>query len=289
MAEERISPIPGVEIWRNPKNRFVVFQLHYLADPKKRVEGYIETIRNAMPRAQFQQEYELQWDSFAGLPVYADFDRKRHGALKEPEPWAGLPLLRGWDFGLTPACVICQMQEETLVVLREFTAMNMGAERFSDYVLGQCAQLWPTWNVPGKHWFDFIDPAGEFRKDTDEGTCALVLDSKGLRPIAGPVAFEARKKAVEAFLIKRTKTGEGFQLWEAGCPVLFRGFTGGYRYPEKAKDVEPNKLRPIKDEHSHPHDALQYVAACVRRGGLMGGLSEVKSLSYGGKGSGYGY
>src|SRR3972149_2351277 len=93
-------PIPGVDILRNPKNKFVVFQLHFRANPAKRAPTYLESIKNAMPLAQFRQEYDLVWDSFAGLPVYGDFDEKRHVPQICPEPWSGLPLLRAWDFGL---------------------------------------------------------------------------------------------------------------------------------------------------------------------------------------------
>ena len=47
--------------------------------------------------------------------------------------------------------------------------------------------------------------------------------------------------------------------------MLVRGFKGGYMYPDKAGEVEPMKLRPIKNEFSHPHDALQYVAGAVKK------------------------
>lgn len=257
------SPIEGVEIWRNPKNKFVIFQLHYTANPKKRDPAYIEAIRSKMPHAQFMMEYEDSWDSYSGLPVYQDFDKKRHVTKEKPQPEIGLPLLRGWDFGLTPACVIAQLQGDTLVVIKEFVELNMGVDKFSDMVLHQCRTLWPEWGDLKRNWRDFIDPSGEFRKDTDEGSCALVLDSKGLTCFPGPVAFTERKKAVEQFLVRQTKSGPAFQIDQNECPTLVRGFIGGYRYPEKSAEVEPNKIRPLKDEHSHPHDALQYIASRI--------------------------
>lgn len=258
------SPIPGIEVWKNIRNKFVVFQAHYSANPDKRSDEYKDNIRSSMPRAQYMQEYELQWDSFAGMPVYPDFDPKRHKAVSGSlAPVNGLPLLRGWDFGLTPACLIAQLQGDQLVVLREFVAENMGIERFSDRVLRECAVLYPEWADRRKNWRDYIDPAGEFRKDTDEGTCAKVLDSKGLYPIPGPVAWEGRRKSVEHFLFRQTKEGPCFLIDAALCPITYKGFVGGYRYPEKSAEIQPNKLRPIKDEHSHPHDALQYIASGI--------------------------
>lgn len=255
--------VEGIETWRNAKNKFFVFQIHYTANPAKRSADFKETIHSSMPRAQALQEYELHWDSFAGLPVFQDFDKSLHYASPPAKPEAGLPLLRGWDFGLTPACVIAQLQGEVLVVLKEFTEVNMGAERFSEKVLKQCRNLYPNWPDQREHWRDFIDPSGEFRKDTDEGTCAKILDAKGLSPMPGAIAFEERRGAVEQFLIKRTRGGAAFQVNHEECPVLVRGFLGGYRYAEKALEIEPNKLRPLKDEHSHIHDALQMIATRI--------------------------
>jgi hypothetical protein len=220
-----------------------------------------------MPIRQFNQEYNLQWDSFAGTPVYPDYQRNIHGVKESLEPILGLPLMRGWDFGLTPACVVAQYVGTQLRILCEFTAVNKGADQFSTEVLQQCRIKFPHWGDIGKDWKDCIDPSGAFRKDTDMGTCAGILSKKGLSPIPGPVAFEERRNSVEHFLTRYTKQGPNFQINLADCPVLVRGFEGGYRYDEKALDVEPQKVRPIKDEHSHPHDALQYICAIVKQWG----------------------
>lgn len=264
MANFNRFPIEGVEVWRNDKNKFLVFQLHYSADPRKKDPAYREAIKSAMPVRQYQQEYELQWDSFAGAPVYADFQRARHGCQERLYPEIGLPLLRGWDFGLTPAMVIAQLVEGQLRVLYEYVELNMGAERFVPLALQKCATIYPRWGDPKRDWIDCIDPSGNFRKDTDMGCCGDVLRRNDLAPFPGPVAFEPRKGAVEYFLTRQTKQGPGFMIDLANCPVLVRGFEGGYRYDEKAFDVEPSKIRPIKDEHSHPHDALQYIACKAR-------------------------
>lgn len=265
LAGQRKSPMPGLNIWRNPKNKFFVFELHYTADPEKRKPEFIQAIKPTMPIRDWQREYELQWDSYDGLPVYGDWMKATH--LKRGlEPQIGLPLLRGWDFGLTPACVVAQLQGRTLVVLKEFTELNMGADRFSDLVLPQCSILFPQWDTAknaANQWIDFIDPAGENRDQSAEGSCARILDSKGLKCIPGAVAFEDRRKAVEKFLTTFDQDGPNFQIDPQGCPLLVRGFEGGYRYPETVLGKEPQVLRPVKDEHSHPHDALQYVATGV--------------------------
>lgn len=257
MQGRRRSPMEGITLWRNPKNKFFIFQLHYSADPAKRSPEWRERIRSKMPRRDWNREYELQWDAYDGLPVYGDWNKNLH-AKPDLGAQIGLPLLRGWDFGLTPACVVAQLQGRTLVVLQEFTEINMGADRFSDLVL-------PKMNVifPGFQFIDFIDPAGVNRDQSAEGSCAKILDSKGLNCIPGAVAFHERQKAVEKFLTSRDNDGANFQIDQYNCPLLIRGFEGGYRYPEAALGKEPRQLHPIKDEHSHPHDALQYIATGV--------------------------
>lgn len=252
-------PMEGVEVWKNPKNRFIIFQLHYSADPRKRDPEYRAGIKSGMPIRQYLQEYELQWDSFEGFPVYSDFNKAIHGARTVMHPRPGLPLLRGWDFGLTPACVVGQYVNGQLLIFKEFTAINASADKFVPETLRALKLLYPHWADQKKNYLDFIDPAGFSKSQTDMNTCAQVMRDNDMEPRPGPVVWEVRRKSVENFLIRMNKGEPSFQIDLAGCPVLVRGFEGGYRYPEKAFDIEPNKVRPLKDEHSHPHDALQYL------------------------------
>jgi len=264
LGNKTLYPMEGVSIHQNAKNGFVVFELLYTADPKKRDPEYIREIRESMPIRRFKQEYLLQWDSYEGLSVFADWDISVHGVKTEIMPHVGLPLLLGFDWGLTPACIVCQLQEDTLVCIKEYTAVNMGAERFLNWLIPQLKTEFHLWQNLSKDYLVFIDPSGEFRKDTDEGTCAKVLDSKGFSNIIpGPISWEERKGAVDYWMTRRTKNGPSFQVSLPNCPVLTRGFQGGYRYDDKVLELEPNKLRPKKDVHSHVQDALQMVAARI--------------------------
>lgn len=254
-------PMKGIELWKNPKNGFTVIQIHYSADPNKTPE-YMAHIKNSMPKRRWDQEYEIQWDSFEGLPVFPDWNSEIHGVKSEILPKIGLPLLLGVDFGMTPAMIVCQMQEDILYVLREFTAFNMGAERFMKWVTPQLKMHYPMWADSHKDYMVFIDPSGTFRKDTDESTCAMVIAKNGYKNIIpGAISWEERRTAVEHYLTRRTKTGSAIQVSIPNCPLLVRGFLGGYRYSDKVIDNEPNKVRPIKDEHSHIADALQMVVS----------------------------
>jgi hypothetical protein len=250
--------IQGVEVWINPKNKFLVFQLHYSANPNKRDASYRDSIRSSMPYGDYMQEYELQWDSFSGMPVFPDYDELIHGSKEPLQPAIGLPLLRGWDFGLTPAMIVAQLQGDQLVVLFEVVEFNMGAERFVPLALMQCRLKFPEW-ANQSDWLDFGDASGAFRKDTDEGSCFGVMVANGLVPRPSDIAFDSRRGSVNKYLLQRSKAGPGMRVDMGACPLFARGLKGGYRYPERAKEIEPLKLRPLKDEHSHVQDAFQAI------------------------------
>lgn len=275
---EHKFPIDGIELWKNDKNQFIVYQIHYTADPRKR-EGYIDGIKSGMPIQQFLQEFEISWETFEGKPVYPDWVKTVHGFKQGIEPELGLPLLLGMDFGLTPAMIVCQLQGDCLVVLKEYTEENMGAQRFADKVKKRLAIDFPAWRDFKRDYVLWVDPAGFVRKDTDENTCANVLMESGFNPMPGPVTWEQRRAAVEHFLIRYYKGQPAFKVSMGNAPLLVKGFNGGYRYPDKAFEIEPSKIRPVKDIHSHVQDALQYVCFGIKNQRRSGGLA-VPSPSY---------
>jgi hypothetical protein len=116
----------------------------------------------------------------------------------------------------------------------------------------------------------FIDPAGLKKSETNEQTYMHYIVKGGFKNVRpGPITWERRKEAVDSFLVGLSK-GEGrLQIYEKGCPVLTAGFKGGFRYADSVSQAEPDKIRPIKDIHSHPHDGLQYLC-----GGLKAYVSD---------------
>lgn len=279
-------PMEGVECWKNPGNLFFVFQLHYTANPNKRSDDWKNFTKGKLSNKRWQQEYEISWDSVAGKPVYPDFSKKLHLRIDlEPEP--GLPLLRGWDFGLTPACVVGQLQGRQLVILYEFIGLNMGIKRFCEEVaLPGCRVHFPAWNDSMKDWLDFIDPAGLQKAQTDESTCAQHMWTAGIRKIyPGPIDWESRRSGVEHFLLGAVRRGHQLEpallVDPQFCDTVVRGFTGGYQYPEKTIEVEPDgKIRPIKNRFSHPHDGLQYMASIAKLLTRPGSRGEIPIPAY---------
>jgi hypothetical protein len=264
---KEIAPVPvkhpmeGVEVWKNPLNEFVVVDLHYTANPRKRGTEWKEAVRRSMPIRDFLMEYEKSWQTYEGKPVYEDFNPTLHVVRGTIEPEPGLPLLLGWDFGLTPACVLCQLVGHQLRVLEEFIESDGSILKLAPKVLSHLNVNYPEWG----HGIDakvisFIDPAGSQRSQVDEKTCMQSLRTAGFRKIVpGPVDWESRRQAVEQWLIKVSGKGPAFIVSDEGCPVLIEGFNGGYQYPKNSIEIEPNNIQPVKNKFSHPHDGLQYV------------------------------
>jgi hypothetical protein len=172
--------------------------------------------------------------------------------------------LIGVDQGLHPAAVICQLQEETLVVLKEYTKVNMGGDRFSKFVADQLRIDFPEWSSLAEDFICGMDPTGFNRRDTDERTYASTWTSNGFKPHPGDNGWEKRRSAVEDWLVKVRKGQACFRVNLDECPILVEGFDGGYRYPESTAEIEPTKIKPVKDKYSQPHDALQYILTYMK-------------------------
>lgn len=255
-------PMEGLEVWRNPKNQFVICDIHYSADPRKRSEEWKMNVKNALPIREWLMEFERSWQTFEGRPVYEDYNRSIHVSTSTVRPEPGIPLLLGYDFGLTPAAILAQLVGRQLRILHEFVETNGSISKLAPVVWSHLQLNYLPWLHGDDKIYCYIDPAGFQKAQTDERTCADVLRKQGFRKILpGPVGWEARRKAVEDYLTKTYGDGPGLTINADTCPVLIEGFGGGYRYPEKALEIEPQMIRPLKNSHSHPHDALQYLAA----------------------------
>lgn len=273
------SPMQGVEMWRNGRNQFFVFQAHYTADPAKR-DGYGDKMRATMPLADYKREYELTWESFVGKAVYPDWNKEFHGSKFRIPPEIGLPLLLGNDQGLRPGCIVCQLQGEDLVILKEYTGENIGAERFAKYVKNQLAVDFPEWSNLKKDIIMGMDPTAFNRRDVDERTYASAWKEAGFNPQPGENSWEKRKKAVEDWLIKVRRGRACMRVNLQDCPILVEGFDGGYRYSDKAFEVEPTKPRPIKDKYSEIQDGLQYILTLLNKKMNLGKTKSIPSPSY---------
>ncbi len=197
-----------------------------------------------------------------GKPIFPEYRDDLHNYPLEFE--IGLPVYRGWDFGV-PACVLAQLTKRgQLRVVKEFTStQTMGIDRFADHVKHECAPLYA-------HKFEFIDvgdPSGNSSSMQKEGTtCFSILHDKDISVQPGKQDPEYRLDSVRYFLNRLVDGLPAFLVDGEQCPVIRRGFQGGYKYRRLQVSGEKFTDKPDKTMESHPHDALQYICGYLRQG-----------------------
>lgn len=200
-----------------------------------------------------------------GKVIYTNYMDETHCAKGRIDPWKGVHLTLGWDFGLTPACVITQYHPKGyLHVLRELCATEMGIKRFARDVV----RPFLTANFFGFQYVSGCDPSGKNRDAIDEtNSCYRELKEAGFPvKLAYSNALDPRFTAVDNFLTKTVEGKPAFQL-DPSCALLRKGFNGEYKRRRlNISGAELYAEAPEKNAVSHPHDALQYAAMTIERG-----------------------
>lgn len=190
-----------------------------------------------------------------GKPVFPEYNDRIH--CRETDPIEGLPIYRGWDFGLTPACCFSQMLPNgTWLIFDEMTSDRMGIDRFSDEVLDHCARSFAR----GAQFIDYGDPAGEQAAQTDERTCFEIMWAKGIRIEGGEQNLTIRLETMRRPMRLLGDDGEPQFAIHPRCKTLRKALKGGYCYRRMQVSGERYTSQPAKDNYSHVADAAQYVA-----------------------------
>jgi hypothetical protein len=208
--------------------------------------------------AEFVKVYVDGLDGFLieGQVVYPSFRDSVHVPQSPVLPLPGIPLVLGADWGLTPACAICQQWPDgRILVVDEFVCDDSGIIRFADSLTAFMKQRYPDFQVSAA----IGDPAGTSR-GPDERTIFEIMNSRTpwrWKP-AGTNDPTLRIEAVSAFLNRMVDGKPGFML-NPGCGILRKGFAGGYCFAKVATSGSATYHEsPKKNQYSHPHDALQY-------------------------------
>lgn len=199
-----------------------------------------------------------------GKPVFPEYNDDLHCAKVPIKALNTIPLLIGFDFGLTPSAVFGQVTPRgRLNVINEATSHDMGISQFMrDVIIPMLSQKYE-----GIQIVCVGDPAGNDRAQTDERTCFDIIRGYGLNIMAASSNnLLPRREAVAGFLNGMDLGSPQFQL-SPDCKMLRRGFLGGYRYQRVQVTGEDRfKDIPEKNQYSHPHDGLQYLSLLARGG-----------------------
>ena len=115
-----------------------------------------------------------------GKPVYPEYNDASHFHQDDIDVFRGLPLIIGWDFGLTPACAFVQVSAKGGVyVIDECVSEDMELRRFVEEIVNPKIRA-EYFGIP---IISVGDPAGNARSQTDGQTCMNMLDELGIRTV----------------------------------------------------------------------------------------------------------
>lgn len=280
-ASQIESPVKGIQKWTTEAGIRSI-RLHYSADPERDPDtplgkAWIETMTKGLvggvTNGIWRKEQEIDFSIREGLPIYKTFKEQRHVSALPLKPMKNVPILRGWDFGGTPACAITQ---RTFATPRWniFPSLFVPNDQFSGIIrFGRTVIEYCNMVYPGYEFIDYADPAGDSRSQVDERTCFMILSSPadrkieegggfGLNVQPGEVTWQGRFEAMETALSRQEDNGECFVQIDPRERFIIDAFNGGYRRRKIAgKDLYADD--PEKNEYSHVMNALEYIASRI--------------------------
>ncbi len=248
-----------------------------------------------MDRTDIATEILIDWNAGSGLRIYPEFNPDLHVAKRDLPYYPNYPLSCGWDFGLSPACVICQLNPLGQLQIfpslcpeeREFDGIYSFGERVADHLLR-------TYAAPeGKSLADLDlyhvgDPAGRAmlrhtaggRTSRDLNSCFQILnrgvtlhmgeDEDGhdigerlpgwgwiVQP--GEVSHFKRQEAVRGRLRTLLRGGMPALIIDPREEFLISAFSGGFHRKQYADGTYDRN--PLKNHFSHGMDALAYLCS----------------------------
>jgi hypothetical protein len=202
-----------------------------------------------------------------GKPVYEEtFQPERHTATETLRPIVSdqYPICIGQDFGREPAAVFLQLTPSgTVICLGEVVAVNMGIEKFIDTKL----KPYIAQRFPRNTFYVAPDPAGIQGSQVGEVSPIRTLINAGFSVIPHQRISndpEIRVQAVEKLLTSSVDTRAGFLIDREHAPMTYAGLNGKYRWKtDKNGNLAGQKPQPVKNQWSHPSEALQYAAQVI--------------------------
>ena len=194
-----------------------------------------------------------------GKKVYPEFNDAAHNSDKVTAI-QGEPIHLGWDFGLTPACIVVQLSPRgQLRVLKEYTSEDMGIRTFAKNIVIPSLQRDFPYNKIGLSRGDPSGVAGD--TIMEELSCIGELCSLGIDTIpALSNDLDSRIGAVRYFLNMMVDGQPAIIFSKGNTDILRRGFIKDYCFGRlNVRGEERYREVPVKNFVSHPHDALQYI------------------------------
>jgi hypothetical protein len=213
-----------------------------------------------------------------GKPVYPEYSDSVHYDPNMGEPVPGLPIYRGWDFGLTPGVGFLQVLPGGRINLfDELVAEYMFIDEFSDQVNEHCGQ-----HYPGFEFIDVGDDAGEqnnpaVKKEQEEKTCFDILQAKGIA-IEGVGQNQTLRKGSIKKALKALVKGKPRFMVGPKAKTCRKALMGGYMYERVKTKQGVYKDKPNKNMYSHVIEGVEYVMVRIMGEGLTTSSQSSKHL-----------
>lgn len=219
--------------------------------------AYYHSLAEGKSEHWIKQFIETQWGwSLDGTPVLKTFAPQLHVAKRTIPFNPRLPLIAGFDPGMSSAMIFGQMDMDgRLVVLAELVQDGFGAKRFIAERLKPHLRL----RYPGLQEFIISpDPAAFSRSQTDEQTVVMEFKKAGFKIDVVDMnnQLPPRIGAMEHFTT-RLIGGTPALLIDPSCKTLIRALSTGWRY--KLKKDDERAAEPEKNSFSHPADGFGYL------------------------------
>ncbi|HHT9144711.1 MAG TPA: hypothetical protein ACFYD4_03375 [Candidatus Wunengus sp. YC61] len=200
----------------------------------------------------------------SGKLVYPEFKRDLHVSNISLLPKYKTKIFRGWDnTGLSPAVSLSYLNElGQWMIFKEFCFEDTGIMDAAEEVILWCNSHLPT----GCDYKDIGDPAGKNR-DSSKKTPVYYIQQKAveygitIKIEDGVQNFKVRRESTANRLTKLINR-EPALLIDPSCTMIIDGFDGGYSFGEIGNSGV-FKTEPQKNEYSHIHDSIQYVATVL--------------------------
>lgn len=261
-TEGDLNSIANVEVFRQPSG------LSEFAENTENLKpGYYENLSKGQPKHWIDTYiHGLYSPSMSGRPVYdGTFDSSKH-VVDDLKIDPLLPVIIGFDTGLTPAAVFHQVGMDGVVrVLKEAAVFDMGMKRFADLHLRPIIRNY----FPSNPLIFIGDPAGKRRADSDESTAMQELKKKfgssgAIVKAASTNDPIVRVQATEQLLSQYPKGSPKFVI-DSSCKWYIEALRSKYRYA-KSKMSGKFSDKPDKNEWSHIAEAGQYAHLFIEGG-----------------------
>lgn len=251
----------GLTIHKNEHNGFVVCRLHYRADPRKRSPEWKQAAQMGMSKAQFEQEFEINYNAHMGERVFPEIRDKREQIVFREGPYldglwpTNLPMWGGFDYGAkNPSSFhVYTIVDGVVWAVWELYAPCRNIVEFTREMLA-C----PYWNQ--LRWIAH-DPDMNNLKQRDLKTGMMTTVRRQFEDL-GVTKWLPGNNNEQAWMAQMQKHWCGqeitFKILEC-CPMLIDEFENATFIAMTEKQLETQNYREaIVDKHNHAMDDCKY-------------------------------